>query len=539
MEQFEIYIVLFGAIVIIGQLFKDSSIPISLLLVMTGMLLSLLPAFPHINLDSTLVLHIFLPLLVYQISSFSSWRDVKKDLRPITLLSVGHVVFITFVVAIVAHALIPQFSWPMAFILGAVVSPPDTVAIVSIAEKVYMPERLVTILEGEGMFNDAAALTLFRFALAALMTNHFSAINAVSTFFAVVILETLYGLLLGYIIGYLRLKIRNSMLHIIASVLTPFLAYIPAEKFGGSGILATVVTGFIIGNYYALRYTPEFRLVSRTVWPALSFAIQSFLFLLLGLNMELILDRISSIPIQTLLSYSIAIILTVIIGRFIWVFPEAYIPRFLFPFIRRREHHLPWKYPFIISWAGMRGAISLAAALAIPSLPVLPGEANTKDLLIFLVFCVIAATLLLQGLTLPWLLKITGISQHGVREQYNQHLSELNARVDMIEAVLHWLMQHKKEIRDNQKLLDEVELRIKEYQMLKLRLEERIIDHNNHNMEHDEKQEIYDEIVLLTQINDIERSELLRLWRQEKININIRNKLLDQLDHGSKRLPVS
>ena len=196
-----------------------------------------MPGIPAIDLDPKVVLNIFLPILVYQISSFASWNDFKKNKRPIALLSVGHVIFITAIVAWVIHALIPELGWPLAFIIGAVLSPPDDVAIVAIAEKIRMPNRVITILKGEGLFNDATALILFRFALAALLTHQFSAVHAVTTFFAIIIGETLYGLAVGYIMGELKVKISNTVLHVIASVLTPFLAYTPAVMLGGSGVL--------------------------------------------------------------------------------------------------------------------------------------------------------------------------------------------------------------------------------------------------------------------------------------------------------------
>ena len=223
MDILIIYLSLFTIIAVITQLFHKSTIPAALILALAGMLLSFIPYFPAIHLDSSLVLNFFLPLLIYQISSFSSWRDIKKQIRPITLLSVGHVIFITLFVAIVIHALLPTMGWPLAFVLGAIISPPDDVAIMSIAEKIKFPERLLTILQGEAMFNDAAALTLFRFALAAAITNHFSAASAFMTFVVMIIGETLYGLGLGFIIGKLRTRIKSTSLHLIVSFITPFL----------------------------------------------------------------------------------------------------------------------------------------------------------------------------------------------------------------------------------------------------------------------------------------------------------------------------
>lgn len=212
MDQLATYVILFGIIVIIGQIFHRSSYPISLLLVLTGMILSFVPGFPNVTLNSALVLNVFLPLLVYQISSFSSWQDFKKNLRPIALLSVGHVIFIMLVVAVVVHIVIPELGWPLAFVLGAAISPPDDVAIVSIAEKIRMPERIVTILEGEGMLNDAVALILFRLALVAVITHQFFIAKSILVFFIMVIGETVYGFIVGFIVGEIRLKLRDKQI---------------------------------------------------------------------------------------------------------------------------------------------------------------------------------------------------------------------------------------------------------------------------------------------------------------------------------------
>lgn len=535
MPPIEIYLILFGIIVLVGYIFNKSPFPISLFLVITGMLLSLVPGFPRVILNSNVVLNIFLPILIYQISTAASWQDVKKNLRPITLLSVGHVIFITCLVATIIHALIPNMGWPLSFVLGAVISPPDDVAIVSIAEKIRMPARIVTILEGEGMLNDATALILFRFALAAVATHIFSITHAIGNFFLVISGEIIYGLLVGYIMGEFRKKITNTTLHMLASLLTPFIAYFPAVMVGGCGVLATAVTGFVIGSYFAEYFTPQFRLVSRSVWPMLAFAIQSLIFLLVGLDMASILENIASISFNKLFLYSSVVILTVILGRFIWVYAAAYLPRYFFASVRKKDPYPPWQYPFVVSWAGMRGGISLAAALAVPALPIMIDGINPKDLLIFLVFSVIAATFLLQGLTLPWLLKIIGIKKYEERERYDDHINELYARLQMIKAGLRWLVNYKKQIKDNPELLNEVNLYIKNYYTLKQNLKQRITDHDQME-EHDEQIEAEREAFLLLQIIDIEKNTLLKLWHDQKINLVVRNKLLEQLDHRSRHV---
>lgn len=533
MDYFIVYLILFAIIVLLGQLFNKSTIPLPLVLVMFGMLLSFVPFFPKINLDSKLILNFFLPLLIYQISSFSSWRDIKKQIRPIALLSIGHVFFITILVALVIHSLNPQIGWPLAFVLGAIISPPDSVAIVAIAEKIRIPERVFIILEGEGMFNDAAALTLFRFALLAAITHEFSVAYAFFGFSTMLIGETLYGLLIGHIIGKLREKITNTQLHVIASFITPFIAYVPAVYFGGTGIIATAIVGFVIGNKYTLRFTSEYRLISLAVWPTFAFAIQGLIFLLVGLDLRTIYMRISSIPFETLMVYLFSIIFVVIIGRFIWVYGALiFLPRLLSPSIRKKDPYPPWQYPFIISWSGIRGGISLAAALAVPTLSM--DGTDPRDLLVFLVFCIIVVTLILQGLSLPFILKKIGIDKVSQSERYNEHITELQTRVQMINAALNWLEKYVKKIQKNKKRLPEVTQRIYEYQILKSRLESRIAKHND-KLVHDEENEIKEDISLLLKIIETERAELLKLWREDKINLKIRNKLLATLDHQVQR----
>lgn len=538
METISTFIILFGVIAIIGQLFNKSTIPTSLLLVITGMLLSFVPNFPIIQLNSTVVLNIFLPLLIYQISTHSSWKDVKKNIRPIALLSIGHVIFITVLVAIIVHTLIPELGWPLAFVIGAIISPPDSVAIVSIAEKIHMPKKVITILEGEGMLNDATALTLFRFALAAVATHQFHPLQAITNFLAVIIGETLYGLAIGYLLAECRLRIHNSMLHIIVSILTPFIAYLPAEKMGGSGVLATVVTGFVIGHIYSTRFTPEFRLVSNAVWPALAFTIESILFLLVGLDLHSILQNIASIAPSVLFTYSIAVIATIIIGRFVWVYCfTTCLPKFLFSFSRKSEQRPPWRQAFIISWSGMRGGISLAAALAVPALPLTVHNADPRALLLFLVFSVIVATLLLQGLTLPGLLKKLGVKKYSQQEKYNEQLAELSAKLKMIQASLRWLKEYKQTIQDNEKLLAATKLRIQEYQMFKKNITEHIANQaSNLNLTPLENTKLASELFLHSNMIEIERAVLLELWHHEEITLSIRNKLLTQLDRRSRNL---
>lgn len=529
LEHVEVFVALLAIVTMVGFVFKKFSIPIPLLLVLVGMALSYLPIFPHVQLDQNLILDVFLPLLIYEVSTGASWRDVKKNFQPIALLSVGHVFFITGLVAIVIHAFLPQLGWPVAILLGAVVSPPDDVAIVAIAEKIHMPSKIVTILKSEGMLNDAAALILFRFALAATLTHQFLILDACKDFVLIIVGETLYGIGLAFCIGKLRLRIQDPMLQTTISLLTPFLAYLPPERLGGCGVLSTAVSGLVIGHYFLPQFPVAVRLSLLYVWPTLGFILQSILFLLVGLDLRNILQRISTISAYSLCLYSMVVILAVIVGRFLWVYLTLYWPKKFFS-----ARKIPWQYPIVISWAGMRGGISLAAALAVPSLPLTINGANLRDFIIFLVFGVILATLLIQGFTLPWVLKVLNIPAfYGKKERAKEHNLELYARSQMTKAVLQWLKEYEQICGKTPSILEEIKLYSKQYRMLKRQLAAEINKYKDDSMH---EVAAFKSSALLEQIIDIERQELTRLWHEEKISYEVKKKLLLQLDFRSRHL---
>jgi Na+/H+ antiporter len=533
LSQLYTYIGLLGIISLVGILFRKTTIPIGLILVVVGMILSLFKQIPHVALDPQLVLTIFLPVIVYQASAYTPLREIKKYRRAIELLSVGHVFFITGLVAITVHLLIPQYGWPLAFLLGAIISPPDDVAIITIAEKINLPQRLIIILESEGMLNDATALILFRFSLAAMITHQFSIFMAVTDFFIIVIAETCYGVLLAYIIGNLRVKFTDPTLQVTVSILTPFLAYIPAQQLGGSGVLATVVTGLVIGNFFLGRFTPEIRIVGRAVWITIAFVLQNILFLLVGFDFRIIVERISFISYGVLLWYTLVVIFVLIIGRFIWIFTSVNLQRL--KFLRPKNYIFPpWQYLFVVSWAGMRGGVSLAAALAVPSILLADGS-NVRDFIVFIVFSCIIATLLIQGLTLPWVMKRLGVHHHKRKEEHSEYISELSARVSIIKASLNWLRKYMKSIKNDPDLSAQIHLHIEQYQLLKKQLIEKIKNHSD-SIDHVARSELRIEILLASQLRDVERAELDRLWQSEEISYAVKLKLLQQLDFRDSQL---
>lgn len=530
MWNIAIAVILLSIIVIIGSIFEKSKLPLSIFLVLTGIVLSPFIHWPLIEMHPHLVLYIFLPLLLFEISAKTSIRDFKSNLKPILFMSIGHVLFMTVLIASVLHYAVPAIGWPLAFIIGSVLAPPDDVAIANIAQKVKLPNKIISILEGEAMLNDAAALVLLRFSVIAWVTHEFSLNMAAMQFMVIMIGETLYGILLGNFLGKIRLYIKDPMLYITSTLVTPFIAFLPAELLGGTGVISTVVTGFILGNYYAQQLKPELRTLYYAVWPAIAFILQSVLFLLVGVNINVIYHSVSMVPTSDMVKFVGLVSLCVVFGRFAWIYTGTYLSR-LFPRAGKKQKPVPWQYPFIMSWSGIRGGISLAAALIVPNLPTHVDNLMARDFVTFLVFSVIVVTLVLQGLSLPWLIKKTNINQFTHEEKHKERSSEIVTRLTMIDAALAWLRDTAIESDNNKAVLDEIYENIDHYEKLKARLNRKLSQH--------QKQTMVEEFIINTEMNfytqtlEIERDVLIKLWKDDKISLQIRNNLLVELDFRS------
>jgi Na+/H+ antiporter len=407
---------------------KRIEIPYPIVLVPAGVLLSFIPSIPQMPLNAEIALNCFLPLLIYAGVVSSSWRDFLADIRAISLLAVGHVIFATAVVAALAHFLIPGFPWPQALVLGAVVAPPDEVAAIQLLRRLGIPHRLLSILEGEGMANDATSLTIYRIAVAGIATNRIVFSNAAILFGSVVIGEVGWGLAVGWLVTLLRKKVNDASIGSVLSVLTPFLAYIPPEKLGGSGVLATVVAAFYVGATSHTDSSPRMRVRDTNIWRSIDFLLNCWLFILTGLQLRSIIARQHDVTLAQMCVYALGLSAVLVVARFVWVFPSAYLPRWLFLSIRQRDPYPPWQFPFVIAFTGLRGAISLAAALALP-LSIGGRPFAARDLIIFLTFSAIFTTLVLQGLTLPVLIRRLGITSRVLQEEEDERKMELKARV--------------------------------------------------------------------------------------------------------------
>lgn len=346
-----------------------------------------------------MVFLLFLPPILFGAGYFTSIRDLKANVRPIGLLAVGLVLFTTGVVAVVAHWLIPTMGWAAAFALGAIVAPPDAVAATAVFQRLGVPRRMVTILEGESLLDDATALVAYRFAVIAAATGTFSLVEAGGTFLVASIGGVILGLALGQAVSLVVRRIDDDVFSVVITFLAPTAAYLPAEQLGLSGVLATVVAGIWVGRHAPRALSSSVRLSGVAAWQIFLFLINGSVFILIGLSLPQALNRLVGRSPTELLGLAVAISLTVIVARIVWVFPATYLPRRI-PRIRDNaaDPHPPIRNVAIVAWAGMRGVVSLAAALA------LPADFPERDLLIFLTFAVILATLVGQGLTLPVLI---------------------------------------------------------------------------------------------------------------------------------------
>ena len=393
-------------VTVVSALSRRFGLPTPIVLVVAGLLASLVPGVPEYRLDPELVLVGFLPPLLYAESLGTSLRDLRANRRNIALLSVGLVLASTIVVGYVAHLLIPDLPLATGFVLGAIVAPPDALAAAGIVRRVGLPRKLVAILEGESLLNDATALVAYRIAVAAVVTGAFSFGEAVLQFVLVSIVGAAVGLGLGYLVVEIRRRIDDPLVENTVSLVTPFAAYLLAEELHGSGVLAVVLAGLVAARRAPLIVSSTTRLQGQAVWDMIAFLLRGIVFALIGLQLPQILDGLHGYSFGELALYAGGITLAAVLVRIVWMFPASYLPRVLFRRIREHDPYPPWQSPAIVAWAGLRGVVSLAAAFAVPL------EVPGRDLILFLTFVVIVATLVLQGLTLPWVsrrLRVAGM----------------------------------------------------------------------------------------------------------------------------------
>ena len=448
--NFQLFLILIAVLAGTALLARRIDVAPAILLLLAGIALAFVPGMPSPELPPELVLLFVLPPLIYSAAVAMSWREFKFNLRPIILLSVGCVIFTAFAVAAATHYLI-GLPWNVGFLLGAIVAPPDVVAPLAIARRLALPRRIMVVLEGEGLANDATALILYRFAVVAISTGVFSLPKATGEFSAIVVGEAIFGIAVGWLSLRVRHWARDPQVEITLSLITPYVAYWPPEHFGGSGVIATVACGLYMSWNGPLLISAATRLQGIFFWGLVIYLIEGLLFLLTGFQMRLLYEHSKAFPLNEILTLTALVTVMIVIARFAWTFPAIYVPRMIRR-VRLRDPSPPWQWAFVISFTGVRGAVSLAAALALPLALSDGSPFPDRDLILFVAFGVIFITLVGFGLGLPAVVHWLGVAQAGRNERFAELESEIAARREALDAALKSLDR----ITNHREISDEV-----------------------------------------------------------------------------------
>ena len=506
-------------------------VPYPVFLVLGGLALGLIPAVPDVELPPDLVLLVFLPPILYSAAFFSSPRDLRANLRPIGFLSIGLVLVTIVTVAVVAHVA-TGLPWTAAFVLGTVLAPTDPVAATAIAARLGMPRRVVTILEGESLINDGTALVLYRVAVAAVVTGTFSLLDAGLEFALYGTGGAVIGLVVAWAISRVRRWTEDSLVEITISLFTPYAVYVPAEEIGASGVLAAVAAGLYLGWYSPEMTAPQNRLQASTVWEVLPFLLNSLLFILIGLQLPNILGRLSGeYSASEALLYAALLSLVVLGTRLLWTFPMAYLPQYLSRSLRERDPYPPWQQVAVVAYTGMRGAVSLAAALAIPLTVEGGASFPGRDLILFLTFCVILVTLVPQSFSLPLVIRRLGLEG----EEGDEEHEEVEARVRAAEAALERIEQ----LEDEDWVREDTVRWIRNlYEFRRRRFVARLNGEPENDEDGDPEERSLAFQRLRRELLGAERAALLELRNQGRLSDETRRRIERDLDLEDTRLEI-
>ncbi len=506
-------------------------VPYPILMVIGGLGLALIPDVPNVELEPELVLLVLLPPLLYAAAFFTPLRELKRAIRPVSFLAIGLVLATMVVVALVAHVAL-DFGWAEAFVLGAIVSPTDPVAATSIARRLGVPSRTVTIIEGESLINDGTALVAYKFAVAAVVTGSFSALEAGGEFLVSVAGGIAIGIAIGAVIAWIRARLDNPPVEITIALFSAYFAYLPAEAMGVSGVLAAVTVGIYMGRLTSRLTTPTTRIQNLAVWEIVTFLLNSALFILVGLQLPTVIEGIDTLGSWELARDGALIAATVMIVRIAWIFPLTYLSRLVFG---DRDARPGWRNTLIVAWTGMRGAVSLAAALAIP-LTIDGGTAfPNRDLILYLTFSVIVATLLLQGLTLPLLIRWLGVDDYDETLEREENIARLAATETALARL--------EELRQEEWVLDDTVERISgTYRYRQRRFTARVPGGDfdggvgGDGIDYETRSEAYQRLVRA--ILDAQRETLIELRDRGEINDDVMRRIERELDLEDARLEI-
>ena len=512
MREIELVLLLLALVTALTLIARRLTVPYPIVMVLGGLVLSQVPGLPDFQLPPDLVFFVFLPPLLFAGGYFTSIREFKANLRAIILLAFGLVIFTAAVVAAVAHMFVPALGWAGAFALGAIVAPPDAVAATAIFQRVGVPRRIVTILEGESLVNDATALVMYRFAVAAAAAGTFSLIEASASFVLVLMGGIAIGVAVGLAGTWMLARIRDTAIAVMITLLSPYAAYLPAETLGVSGVLAAVVAGLFASQ--ALRNSSsDIRIVATASWQMVLFLLNGLVFMLIGLQLPSVVRGLGDINV--VLGHTGVVVLAVVLARFVWVVPASYLPR-LVPSVRKADPPPPFRAVLLVSWSGLRGVVTLAAALALPL------DFPERSFILFVAFAVIIATLVGQGLTLPLLIKGLGLAPDGSAAH-----DEVHARGLTTEAALARLEELRAQWPGHIELIDQ--------------LRDRYAHRARHDEQHHEdgdaaEQELLEHGLIRREVIDAERQAALQLHERGVITDDVLRRIERDLDLEELRL---
>lgn len=524
MTNLGIIILLLAVVTALAQVTDKIRIPYPILLVLAGIAIGVVPGLPVITLDPDVVFLIFLPPVLYAAAWNTSWPDFKEAIRPISLLAIGCVLFTTLIVAMAAHYFIPDFGWAESFVLGAIVSPPDAVAATAATKGLKIPKRIVTILDGESLVNDATGLIAYRYAVAAAASGTFIFWLAGINFFYVAGLGIAVGLIIGYVFFWIhKITPNNATTDTTFTLLTPYAAYLLAEEFHASGVLSVVAAGLFLSPRSSQVFSNRTRLQASAVWDTMIFILNGVIFILIGLQLPIILKHITSDSIGMLFLYGAVVSLAAVVARILWVFPGAYLPRWFSKSIREREPDTNVRGVSIIAWSGMRGIVSLAAALGLPLMVNETKEFPNRDLIIFLTFCVIFVTLVLQGMTLRKLIHWLGVKLDD-RHVKEEERTRLHLAASVIEHIEENYALGLNDVVLNQ-IKSKYEIRIQRIRKIE-------------SEQHMTTEQIAELHRIQYELINRERELILNLRKDEKISDEVMRKIEYELDLEEARLEL-
>lgn len=499
-----------------------------ILLVVGGLLISFIPGIPAISLHPDIIFLVFLPPLLFEAAWYTNWGSFLKWRRSILIMGFGLVFATSLAIAYFSVSIIPGFTLALGFLLGGIISPPDAVAATSVLKDVKMPKRGITILEGESLVNDAASLTVVRFATVAVFTGSFVMQTAIIEFLILAIMGVVVGLVIAHILYFfLRYVAKASSITTPITLIAPYIMYIVAEQFHWSGVLA-VVSGGLFLSYRSKDYMDyHTRIQTKEVWTTVGFLLNGFVFILIGLELPVIVAGLDGYSMEEAIQYALLISAIIIVLRIVMVYLSAFVPRLLFPHIRKKEISPSWKLPLVIGWAGMRGVVSLASALAIP-LTLSTGEAFPhRNLILFITFVVILVTLVLQGLTLPWIIKLVKLED--MDEESPSHVQVESIRLALAKDAITYLdTNYEQEMQQYETIL-----RIKEQLQRSIRATEQVLDEEA-RVKLSGVRELYAKVML--EIIELRRQGLEKFRHEKRYDSEIIRQMEYNLDLEESRL---